>query len=134
MKKLLTQYLGALAIGASLTMASMAQSVVKETTTTNSVGTISEFNPDTIVIRSEASPEPLRYTYSKTTTYVDEAGAPVTMDTVKSGLPVTVYYTKVGDRLVANRVVVRKTTIATPSAPTVIEKKTSTTTTTEGKK
>ena len=56
------------------------------------------------------------------------------METVKSGLPVTVYYTKVGDRMVANRVVARKTTTVTPSAPATIEKKTSTTTTTEDKK
>ncbi len=49
-------------------------------------------------------------------------------------LPVTVYYTKVGDRLVASRAVVRKTTTVTPASPAIIEKKTSTTTTTEGKK
>ncbi len=134
MKKNLTHFLGTLAIAASLTTAAVAQTVVKETTTTNSAGTISEFSPDTIIIRSETSPEPLRYSYTKTTTYVDEAGAPVTMETVKSGLPVTVYYTKVGDRLVANRVVVRKTTVVTPAAPAIIEKKTTTTTTTDDKK
>ena len=126
MKKNLTQYFGALAIGTTLTAAALAQTAVKETTTTttNSAGTISEFSPETIVIRSESSPEPLRYSYTKTTTYVDETGAPVTMETVKSGLPVTVYYTTVGDRLVANRVVVRKATVAAPGAPAVIEKKT----------
>ena len=130
MKKILSQYLGAFAIATILTTAAIAQTVVQETTTTNSAGTISEFSPETIVIRSETSPEPLRYSYSKSTTYVDETGAPVTMETVKSGLPVTVYYSKVGDRLVANRVVVRKTTVVTPAAPAVIEKKTTTTTTT----
>ena len=135
MTKILSHYLGAFAIGTILTTAALAQTVVKETTTTtNSAGTISEFSPDTIIIRSETSPEPQRYTYSKTTTYVDETGAPVTLETVKSGLPVTVYYTKVGDRLVANRVVVRKTTVVTPVAPAIIEKKTTTTTTTEEKK
>lgn len=134
MKKILSQYLGAFAIGALLTTAAIAQTVVQETTTTNSAGTISEFSPETIVIRSETSPEPLRYSYSKTTTYVDETGAPVTIETVKSGLPVTVYYTKVGDRLIANRVVVRKATVVTPVAPAIIEKKTTTTTTTEDKK
>jgi hypothetical protein len=64
---------------------------------------------DTIVIRSETAPTPVRYSYSKATTYVDETGAPVSMETVKSGLPVTVYYAKVGNLLVANRVVVRRT-------------------------
>jgi hypothetical protein len=134
MKKILSHYLGALAIGTVLTTGAFAQTVVRETTTTNSAGTISEFSPDTIVIRSETSPEPLRYSYTKTTTYVDETGAPVTLETVKSGLPVTVYYTKDGDRLVANRVVVRKITVVAPVAPAIIEKKTTTTTTTEDKK
>jgi hypothetical protein len=133
---MIRKFLTAAFFGATLTLGGLtfAQTVVQSTTTTNSVGTISEFSPDTIIIRSETSPEPLRYTYSKTTTYVDETGAPVTMETVKSGLPVTVYYTKVGNQLVANRVVVRKTTTVTPAAPTAIEKKTTTTTTTEEKK
>jgi hypothetical protein len=120
--------LAGLALTANL---SVAQTVVKETTTT-SMGTISEFSPETIVIRSETSPQPLRYTYSKTTTYVDETGAPVSIETVKSGLPVTVYYTGTGDKLVATKVIVRK---AVAPAPPVIEKKTTTTTTTtEGKR
>ncbi len=114
----------------------VAQTTVQQTTTTQSVGTISEFGPETIVIRSETAPEPLRYTYSKTTTYVDETGAPVSIETVKSGLPVTVYYTKTGDRLIASKVIVRKATVVTPAVPVVpakpavIEKKTTTTTTT----
>jgi hypothetical protein len=127
MKKIITPYLAALALGTILSVGAVAQTTV-QTTTTNTAGTISEFSPDTIVIRSETAPQPIRYTYTKTTTYVDETGAPVTLETVKSGLPVTVYYTKDGDRLVANRVVVRKTV----TAPAVIEKKT--TTTTEEKK
>lgn len=104
-----------------------AQTVVKETTTTTSLGTITEFSPETIVIRSETAPEPIRYYYTKTTTYVDEAGQPVSIETVKSGLPVTVHYAKVGDRMVASRVIVRK------AAPPVVEKKTTTTTTTRKK-
>lgn len=87
-----------------------------------SAGTISEFGPEQIIIQTESSPTPLPYTYSKTTTYVDESGAPVSIQTVKSGLPVTVYYTKVGNVLVANKVIVRK-------APLIEEKKTTTTTT-----
>ena len=110
----------------------LAQTVVQTTSTTNSAGTISEFGPETIIIRSETSPEPIRYSYSKTTTYVDETGAPVSIETVKSGLPVTVYYTKVGDTMVASKVIVRKTVVK--AAPTIEEKKTTTTTTTTEKK
>ena len=121
--------LASLVVGLSLGGAALGQTTL---TTTTSAGTISEFSPDTIVIRSETSPEPLRYSYSKTTTYVDEAGAPVSMELVKSGLPVTVQYVREGDRLVANRVIVRRvTTTAAPVAPAaVLEKKTTTTTTT----
>ena len=49
---LLALTLSAFAIGTTLTTAAFAQTVVKETTATNSAGTISEFSPDTIVIRS----------------------------------------------------------------------------------
>ncbi|MEA3208207.1 MAG: hypothetical protein QOE70_1264 [Chthoniobacter sp.] len=111
------------------THVAVAQIVVKESTsTTTSAGTISEFGPETIVIRSETSPEPVRYSYSKTTTYVDETGAPVSIETVKSGLPVTVYYVKDGDRMVASRVIVKRAVVV-PAAPVIEEKKTTTTTT-----
>ena len=46
-----------------------------ETRTTFSSGTVSEFGPDAIVIRSESGRVPMRYSYSRTTTYVDETGA-----------------------------------------------------------
>lgn len=107
---------------------SFAQTTV-ETSTTTTAGTISEFGPETIIVRSESSPTPIRYSYSKTTTYVDETGAPVSMELVKSGLPVTVYYTKDGDRMVASKVIVRKSA-GSSSTPSIEEKKTTTTTTT----
>ena len=97
-------------------------------TTTENAGTISEVSPDTLVIRSETSSSPMHYSYTKKTTYVDERGMPVSMETVKSGLPVTVYYTTEGSRMVADKVVVRKTTSTTTENP-MMEKKTSTTTT-----
>jgi hypothetical protein len=58
---------------------------------------------------------------------VDENGNPVSIDTVKSGVPVTIYYDRNGDTMVASRVVVRS---LDPNA-TVIEHKKTTTTTTE---
>lgn len=103
--------------------------VTVNTVTTETVGTISEVSPDTIVIRSETSTAPMKYTYTKSTTYVDDMGNPVSMETVKSGLPVTVYYTQEGDKMIANKVVVRKTTTTTQK-PMMQEKRTKTTTTT----
>lgn len=101
--------------------------MVTAQTTTMSMGTISEFGPQRIILRTESSPQPLPYTYTKTTTYVDESGAPVSIETVKSGLPVTVYYTQVGDTLVVNKVIVRKAVVV--PAPVVETTKTTTTTT-----
>jgi len=65
MKSNLLQYLSALALGTMLTTGAVAQTTV-QTTTTNTAGTVSEFSPDTIIIRSETAPEPIRYSYSKT--------------------------------------------------------------------
>jgi len=113
-----------------ISASAFGQATVQTTTSTTSAGTISEFSPDTIVVKSTSAAEPIRYRYSKTTTYVDETGAPVSMELVKSGLPVTVHYVREGDQLVASRVIVRKATVVAPApAPTVIEKKTTTTTT-----
>jgi hypothetical protein len=83
------------------------------TTTTSSEGTVSSFNPDAIAIQSDAASAPTSYSFSKTTTYVDESGNPVSIDVVKSGVPVTVYYDREGDRMVATRVVVKKSTTTT---------------------
>lgn len=99
---------------------SFAQVAETTTSTTYSAGTISEFAPDRIVIKSETSPEPLAYTYSKSTTYVDETGSPVSLELVKSGLPATVYYTTVGDDRVATKVVVKRSVTSVPGASTAI--------------
>jgi hypothetical protein len=109
--------------------ADQEMTTVSKTTKTETVGTISEVKPDSIIIRSETSSSPMNYSYTKSTIYVDETGAPVSMQTVKSGLPVTVFYTKVGDQMIANKVVVRKITTTTEK-PAMETKRTSTTTTT----
>lgn len=107
---------------------------VDTVTTTESTGTISEVSPGTIVVRTETNSSPTNYSSTKSTTYVDDTGAPVSVETVRSGLPVTVYYTREGDRMVADKVVVRKTTTTTEApAPLMQEKRTRTSTTTETK-
>ncbi len=125
--------------GLVLASASLARAqTTSTTTTTTSEGTVSNFTPDSMVVQTSSSTSPITYSYSKTTTYVDENGNPVSVETVHSGLPVTVYYTQDGDRFVADKVVVRRTESTTSAAPapapppTVIEKKTTTTTTTTG--
>ncbi|CAN5563396.1 hypothetical protein BH09VER1_BH09VER1_48000 [soil metagenome] len=96
-----------------------AQAQAVAVTTTEPVtymGTVNTFGPDVLTVRGEGA-TPMSYHYTKSTTYVDEAGAPVSMETVKSGLPVTVYYTKTGDDMVASKVIVRKTTTTTTTTP-----------------
>ncbi len=115
-----------------LATAGLASAQVETTTTsstTTSAGTVSAFSPDVITVRTDSTSAPTTYSYSKTTTYVDENGNPVSVDVVRSGAPVTVYYTRDGDRMIASKVVVRKVE-TTDAPPAVIEKKTTTTTTT----
>lgn len=129
-----------LTVTALIAASTLVISAQGQTTTTvqsmNTAGTISELGPDMITIRSTTAAQPVRYTAGKTTTYVDETGAPVSMEIVKSGAPVTVYYTQSGDAMVADRVVVSRpattTTVAPATAPItpVVEEKSTTTTTT----
>jgi hypothetical protein len=104
-------------IALAQTAAPSAPATTSTTTTTTSAGTVSQFSPDTIVVKTTTSAAPVSYSYSKTTTYVDENGNAVSSETVKSGAPVTVYYTQDGDKMVATKVVVRKTTTTTTPAP-----------------
>ena len=105
----------------------MAQTELTTTTTTSSAGTVSTFSPDAIAVTTDSSPTPVQYSFSKTTTYVDEDGNPVSVETVKSGLPLTVYYSNDGDRRVATKVVVKR---HVSSDGTTIQKTTTTSTTT----
>jgi hypothetical protein len=111
--------------------AQQGQVSVNTVTTTETVGSVSEVSPDTLVIQSETSTTPMHYSYTESTTYVDDTGAAVSIETVKSGLPVTVYYTLEGDRMVANKVVVQKTTTTTSETPAIKERVETTTTTSE---
>lgn len=130
MKQIIRKSIGALLFtGTLLTFnTAIAQTMAVVESPTTSQGTISEFGPEMMIIKSGTAIDPVRYNYSKTTTYVDEAGNPVSLTTVKSGLPVTVYYTKTGDALMATKVIVRKATLVTD--PVIEQKKTIESTTT----
>lgn len=96
------------------------------TTTTNSSGTISTFSRDMIAIRSTATSDPVIYSCTKSTAYIDENGVPVLIAVVKSGLPVTIYYTIAGERMIASKVVVRRVVSTDAKAPEAGEKTTGT--------
>jgi hypothetical protein len=112
MKNMLNNLVRLASLGVMLCATSaFAQPVVEKTTTTTtttSTGTVSQFGPDAIVVKTTTAANPVSYSYTKTTTYVDENGNAVSIETVKSGLPVTVYYDQSGNKMVATKVVVRK--------------------------
>jgi hypothetical protein len=74
--------------------------------------------------RSTPAAEPVRYYYTKETTFVDPTGQTVEVSNIRPDLPATVYYVSEG-----NRMIVRKVVISKP-ASAIIEKKQTTTTTT----
>jgi hypothetical protein len=117
------------AIGATmprLANADMVETSKQVTTSTTYSGTVSEIQPSssTIVIKSESSPQPMRYMFNEKTTFIDASGNVVQQESIRNQ-PVTVYYQKDGDELIASKVVVTK------QAPMMMEKKTTTSTTTE---
>jgi hypothetical protein len=101
-------------IASKVILRSTASTISPVASSTEYMGTVSAINPDTIVVRAEGSATPMTYAYTKTTTYVDEDGDPVSVETIQSGAPVTVYYTQDGDRLVASKVIVRRTVTSIP--------------------
>ena len=120
-----------LALSIALSVSPLASAAEVAVSTTTSGGTITEFTPGSaITVRTESASAPMRYVVGDSVTYVDEAGAPVSAEIIKSGVPVTVHYVKEGDRMIARRVVVKKTTTTTTTAPVAVEERRTTTTTT----
>ena len=122
MKILYTTLFSSLA-AAALTTSAMGQATVTEsstttTTTTTQAGTISEFSPGgtSLVIRQEGGASPITYGVTRETAFVDENGTVVQAENVVPGSPITVKYVRQGDRLVASRVIVRR---STPAARTM---------------
>jgi len=106
------------------------------TTVTTTKGAFTEYVPgsETMVVRTETSSAPLRYVVSKQTTIVDESGAPVAIERISPGSPLSIQYTGTGEHLVASRIVVQRpaevTTEPVTTAPVAAQQDTTTTTTT----
>jgi hypothetical protein len=132
MKKISLLHIAGLALLISGGTASAQSTTTTTTSSTYSDGTVSDFTPDAITVRSSSTTTPTSYSYTKTTTYVDENGNPVSVETVRSGAPVTVYYDRDGDNWRATKVVVHHTVTpgldTAPGTTTTIIKKTTTTT------
>jgi hypothetical protein len=137
MKSSILQYGAVLTLGTALSLGSIAfgQDAVttQVSTSTTSDGTVTEFAPggDTVVLRSQTDSTPVTYSYSKTTTVVDDSGNPVDVSVIKEGVPIQVIYERDGDHMVARKIIVHH--VVTSDQPAaVIEKKSTTTTTTTG--
>jgi hypothetical protein len=89
---------------------------------TESAGTVTNFGPGVLELRSEVATAPTSYVVSKDITYVDDAGLPIAADVVRSGVPVTVQFVREGDRVLARRVVVHRPVIVEQPAAVVEER------------
>ena len=135
---------GAALLALGLCLAPIAAFAQTTTTVTTSNGAFTDYvpNSETLVVRTQTSSAPLRYTVTKQTTIVDEAGAPVAIERISPGSQLAIDYSGSGERLVASRIIVRKqATVKTApvvtekqatvkTAPVTTEKQTTTTTTT----
>jgi hypothetical protein len=110
-----------LLIGTLVASTSYAEETVTTTTkTTTYQGVVSQIDPSssTIILKSEASPQPMSYSYTKETTFVDPAGNVVSYETMRNA-PVRVEYTDEGGRMVVRRVIQTGPAVVVPSAPAV---------------
>jgi hypothetical protein len=112
------KYLGAVAILGLMTLAPSASFAQEQTTTTiTSTGTVNDWKPDAVAVKVDTSPTPIDYSFTRTTTYVDQFGNPISVETVRSGAPVTVYYHNLGGKYVADKVIVNRSVTTTTTAP-----------------
>ncbi|MBI4515985.1 MAG: hypothetical protein HY699_09255 [Deltaproteobacteria bacterium] len=118
MKRFTSTFSLALALGL---LGSVAVSLAADTSTTTTTektttytGVVSEINPSssTIILKSEKAPAPVTYTFTKETVFVDAQGKVVSSETIRNS-PVTVEYSKEGDRTIVRRVVVTQPSGAT---------------------
>ena len=122
------------AAGAIAVSAALAQTTTTVTTNagpvttaelTTRTGSFVTYTPgdEYFTFRTTPAAEPVRYYYTRETTFVDPTGRTVELSEIRPDLPATVYYVNEGSRMIVRKVVLSK-----PSA--VIEKKETTTTTT----
>jgi|GEM_PF-2811149 len=129
--------------GALLALSAQAQEVIREKETfpagevaavnappIEATGTITGLDADVLAVRTETSTTPIRYHFSRTTQWVDQVGNVVTRESVRTGEPLTFYYTRGPEGLVVSKVIVRRTA-APQAAPEALEGESTRTTTVE---
>jgi hypothetical protein len=124
------------AAGVIAVSAALAQTTTTVTTDAGAVttglttrtGSFVTYTPgdEYFTFRSAPAAEPVRYYYTKETTFVDPTGRTVEVSDIRPDLPATVYYVNEG-----NRMIVRKVVLTRPAAAVIEKKETTTTTTTK---
>ena len=107
-----------LALGV-LTSSAQAETVTT-TKTTVYTGVVSDINPtaSTIILKSDTSPAPVTYTFTKDTAFVDSEGNVVSAEQIRNA-PVRVEYSTEGDRTIVRRVIRTGPVVVTPPAVVV---------------
>jgi len=90
----------------STTVATQPNGVTEaNTTTTEGVGTVTEFTPgDSLTLKTEAT-EPMHYTFSKTVEYVNAHGKVIEASKIRKDSKVRVHFLKQGDNMVVDKVI-----------------------------
>jgi hypothetical protein len=102
---------------------SVPAELLEKTTTSETTyrGTVSEMNPNQIIVKSDAG-SPMTYTVTNKTTYVDADGNVVTRESI-ANQPVTVYYSKDGDTTTVSKVQVTRSGGVTTRRETTTEER-----------
>ncbi len=90
----------------STTTAASEAAAVK--TTSENVGTITEFTPGSEIVLSTGSGEPIHYKFAKSVTYVNARGKEINAAKIKKDRKVRVHYTKEGNDMLVDKVTVVK--------------------------
>jgi len=130
----LAKFFAVSAAGVIAVSAALAQTTTTVTTDAGAVttglttrtGSFVTYTPgdEYFTFRTTPAAEPVRYYYTKETTFVDPTGRTVELSAIRPDLPATVYYVNEGNRTIVRKVVLSKL------ASAIIEKKETTTTTT----
>jgi hypothetical protein len=87
-------------------------------------GTLTGMAGGSVLLRTETGLNPVQYHLTQTTQWVDEAGNVVTRESVQTGAPVRLFYTRTPEGLVASKVIVRPRAVVAPEplAPIAAER------------
>ena len=83
----------------------VVEETVKKTSVTTS-GTLRTFEPGILTLTAEGEAPAQRYQYSENTIWVNAKGEPVPVSAIKAGYPLRISYSKRGEALFADQVIV----------------------------